>query len=229
MAIDPLSDAKILESWRRNANPWTAAVRLRQIASRRLVTDRAIVEAVLACSPAAVLDIGCGEGWLCRALTALGISMIGIDAIPELIAEAGRAGSGTFQVLSYEAIIAGAVLEPVDTVVCNFSLLGKESVEGLIQAVPRAIRAQGHLVVQTLHPVTASADSPYRDGWRQGSWAGFDAAFTDPAPWYFRTLESWLRLFRSCELRLRELREPVHPETGQPASVIFILEVGRRT
>ena len=47
MSIDPLSDAKIIDSWGRNAAPWTNAVRGQQIESRRLVTDRAIVEATL--------------------------------------------------------------------------------------------------------------------------------------------------------------------------------------
>lgn len=223
MEIDPLSDAKILDSWNRNAEPWTAAVRLRQIASRRLVTDQAIIEAVIASAPRSMLDIGCGEGWLCRRLAALGIDSIGVDAVPELIAEAQRAGPGAFRVLSYESIAAGDLPDPVDTVVCNFSLLGRESVEGIVRVAPRMMRPGGHLVIQTLHPVAASTAEPYQDGWRRGSWAGFDAAFTDPAPWYFRTIASWLQLFRTSRLLLLDLREPIHPETGQAASVIFIL------
>ena len=31
MSIDPLSDAKIVDSWRKNASPWTSAVRESQI------------------------------------------------------------------------------------------------------------------------------------------------------------------------------------------------------
>ncbi|MBA3466016.1 MAG: class I SAM-dependent methyltransferase, partial [Gemmatimonadaceae bacterium] len=82
----------------------------------------------------------------------------------------------------------------------------------------------GAFIVQTLHPVVAGGDLPYEDGWREGSWTGFSTEFTDPAPWYFRTLESWIRLFREGGLRVMELREPVHPVTRKPASVIFIAE-----
>jgi len=57
MIVDPLSDAKIVDSWHKNAAPWTAAVRESQIESRKLVTDRAIVDAVLSRSPATALDI----------------------------------------------------------------------------------------------------------------------------------------------------------------------------
>ncbi|HEY8683307.1 MAG TPA: class I SAM-dependent methyltransferase, partial [Rhodanobacter sp.] len=73
-----------------------------------------------------------------------------------------------------------------------------------------------------LHPLTACGGQPYRDGWREGSWAGFTADFSDPAPWYFRTLESWVRLFSEHGLRLLELREPLHPQTRQPISLILM-------
>ena len=65
---------------------------------------------------------------------------------------------------------------------------------------------------------------PYEDGWRHGSWAGFSDDFSDPAPWYFRTVESWKKLLVEAGFRLLEMREPIHPGTGKPASVIFIAE-----
>ena len=38
-------------------------MRERRIESRRLVTDAAIVQAILALAPKRVLDMQCGEGW----------------------------------------------------------------------------------------------------------------------------------------------------------------------
>ena len=110
-----------------------------QIESRILVTDQAIIDAVVGRSPNVVLDIGCGEGWLVRALAARGI--------------------------------------------------------------------------------------PYVDGWRTGSWAGFSSDFTDPAPWYFRTMESWVKLLTESGFRVLEVREPLNPKTPKPASALFIAEV----
>jgi len=220
------SDAKIVESWRKNAGPWTACVRDGRIESRRLVTDRAMVEAVLARSPRSVLDIGCGEGWLARELNSNGIKVIGTDVVPELIEQARLSGGGDFRLLSYEEIAAGKLGEAVDVLACNFSLLGKESVEGIFQAAPSLLNDQGLFIVQTLHPHSACGELTYRDGWREGSWAGFGSDFSDPAPWYFRTLKSWQALYQANGLRLREIREPVHPRTGRPASIIFIGEKG---
>jgi len=219
------NDAQILASWHANAAPWALAVREGQIPSRLLVTDRAIVEAVLSRSPRLVLDIGCGEGWLARALAAHGVQVLGIDAVPELIERAQQAGGGEFRLGSYEQIAAGMTPARADLVVCNFALLGRESVEGLIRSMPRLLGAHATLVIQTLHPVIACGEHPYRDGWREGSWAGIDAAFSAPAPWYFRTLESWLRLFAHHGLRLLEMREPLHPLTQRPASVILVISL----
>jgi len=222
MNTDRLSDAKIVESWGKNALPWTVAVREGQIESRKQITDQAIVEAILSRSPDSVLDIGCGEGWLVRELATRNIHVVGTDVVPGLVEAARRAGGGDFRAMSYEEIAAGKLAVSVDVVVCNFSLLGKESVDGVFRAAPSLLVSQGSLIVQTLHPVIACGDLPYRDGWREGSWAGFSADFSDPAPWYFRTLESWIKLFEDSGFRLREVREPLHPKTRKPASVIFI-------
>jgi len=222
MNIDPLSDIKIIDSWQRNALPWSDAVRSGSIESRRLVTDHAVVDTVLACQPDTLIDLGCGEGWLGRELRGHGIEVIGVDAVPALVEAARQAGAGDYRVLSYEEIATGGLNVRADALVCNFSLLGKESVEHLIQTVPRLLQPDGALIVQTLHPLMACGDAPYVDGWRTGSWTGFSEAFSDPAPWYFRTLESWIDLLRASGLRLDALREPIDPRTGKPASVIVV-------
>jgi 2-polyprenyl-3-methyl-5-hydroxy-6-metoxy-1,4-benzoquinol methylase len=221
MNIEPLSDGKIIDSWKHNALPWMNAVRSGDIDSRRLVTDRAVLDAVLACEPATVLDLGCGEGWLALALQHNGVGVTAVDVVPALVLAATQAGVVDGRVLSYEEIAAGQLKLSTDVVVCNFSLLGKESVEGLLRAIPALLKLNGSLIVQTLHPVVACGDLPYVDGWRTGSWAGFGEAFSDAPPWYFRTLHAWLELMWSSGLTLQEMREPLDPRTGKPASVIF--------
>ncbi|MBN7138032.1 methyltransferase type 12 [Lysobacter enzymogenes] len=219
------SDARILDAWRENAAPWTQTVRAQAIESRRLVTDRAILDAAVRLRPRDALDLGCGEGWLTRALRDRGIAADGIDAIGELIDAARQADPDAppqrYARLSYETIAAGALNARYDLIVCNFSLLGGAAVDALLSALPALLRDGGHVLIQTLHPSSACGDAPYIDGWRDGSWAGCDGAFGEPAPWYFRTLGSWLKVVRESGLTLRELEEPVHPVTGQPVSLIL--------
>jgi 2-polyprenyl-3-methyl-5-hydroxy-6-metoxy-1,4-benzoquinol methylase len=221
--MDPLSDEKIIDSWHTNATPWTAAVRDKRIESRKLVTDQAIVDAVLSRRPKSVLDIGCGEGWLSRALAERGVERtVGVDVVPTLVEQARSAGGGEFRVASYEGIADGELDLSVDVAVANFALIGKDAVDALIRTSPSLLEPGGALVIQTLHPLVAGGDQAYQDGWRTGSWAGFSDDFSDPAPWYFRTLATWVELIASSGLTIQEMREPMHPATRKPASVIFI-------
>lgn len=227
MSTAPGDEARILRSWSRNVAPWTTAVRQGQIESRRLVTDGAVIQAVLERAPRTVLDIGCGEGWLVRALLRHGIRAIGVDAIAGLLDQARAAGDGEFRMATYDELAGACADLRADLAVCNFALFGKDSVEALLRALPELLSEGGDLVVQTLHPLTACGDTPYLDGWREGSWNGFSGEFTDPAPWYFRTLESWVRLLGEHGFRLREAREPLHPATGRPVSAIFVASHSR--
>jgi 2-polyprenyl-3-methyl-5-hydroxy-6-metoxy-1,4-benzoquinol methylase len=218
---ESLSDERVLRSWGANAGAWTDAVRDRKIESRNLVTDDAVIDVVTRLAPKTVLDLGCGEGWLARRLAESGATVTGVDAIPALIEKATAAGGAKFVVMSYEEIAAGSLDVVVDLVVANFSLIGKEAVDAVVKAVPRLLVPGGQFVVQTLHPHTATGDLPYADGWREGSWAGFGPEFTDPAPWYFRTLETWVDLLASSGFKVTALREPVDPRTNRPASLIL--------
>jgi len=164
-----VTDAKIIESWKKNAEPWTRAIRAQAIASRRLVTDRAIVDAVMATTPESALDLGCGEGWLARTLLAQGIQVLGVDVVPELVVRAREASpGGDFRVASYEEIARGALETRFDTIVANFALIGAEAVDDLIAATPGLLNAGGSLVIQTLHPAFNAGDR-YETGWRTGS------------------------------------------------------------
>ncbi|MBC53505.1 MAG: SAM-dependent methyltransferase [Gammaproteobacteria bacterium] len=219
-------DNHIIQSWHTNAKPWVNAVREQQIESRRAVTDRAIVDAIKAHAPATVLDVGCGEGWLARALTEYGMQVTGVDVVPELIAAARQAGGGDFHELAYDALAAHPFPYRFDAMVCNFSLLGGQSTESVFRAATQLLTPGGLMFVQTLHPETAGGDQPYVDGWRPGSWQGFQPAlreqFRDPAPWYFRTLASWQDLFVDGRLTLIETQTPVRSAGSQPVSVIFV-------
>jgi 2-polyprenyl-3-methyl-5-hydroxy-6-metoxy-1,4-benzoquinol methylase len=216
-------DTQIISSWEQNAEAWIEAIQNEKIESRELVTNQAIIDATMAYKPATALDVGCGEGWLTRALAQQDIDVLGVDIVKTSIANARKLGSGNFELCSYEELAAGRLRDRIfEAIICNVSLLGKESVDNLINAVPSLLTPTGHLFIQTLHPFISWENKQYKDGWRPGSWDGFGAKFKNPAPWYFRTMETWMRLFNKNGLVVRECREPVHPETKTPASMLFI-------
>ncbi|WP_339897245.1 methyltransferase domain-containing protein [uncultured Gilvimarinus sp.] len=218
------NEQRILNTWQSNADSWTRAVRDGTIASRQQVTNQAVVDAVQHCQVTSVIDIGCGEGWLARRLSKSGIAVTGIDATQALIDTAKVAGGGHFQCLNYSELhgLADTCGAPFDLAVCNFSLLGESSTEALLAQLPTLLQPAGRLIIQTLHPAECNSHLPYHDGWRQSSWDGFDDSFTDPAPWYFRTLSSWLALLRRHGFYLQKISEPLSPTTHRPAAIIFI-------
>ena len=215
-------DREIIDSWSKNAAPWIVAIQEQQIESRKLITDRAIIDAVVSRKARTVLDLGCGEGWLTRELSARGMDVLGVDAIPALIERASSMSTDRFELATYAEIAAGKLAGKFDVIVANFSLFGNESVVDLFRSIALLLNPQGALIIQTLHPTISCGDLAYVDGWRSSSWAGFSDDFTDPAPWYFRTLATWIKLYRTNGFSLVEIREPLDPSTGKPASVIFI-------
>lgn len=214
----------ILQTWMDNARPWIKAIGRQEIESRKLVTDAAIVQAICALKPQSVWDIGCGEGWLSRQLATKGMQVNGTDAIALLIEKAIELGGAQYQQASYQDIVEGRYQppHPVDAAVFNFALFGNELVQQLLQAIRPWINNPGHLLIQTLHPFAAAGDEPYTNGWRQGSWQGFSKDFVNPAPWYFRTMEGWISTLHNSGYKLCRIKEPVHPQTQMPLSLILM-------
>lgn len=211
-------------SWDDNAQAWIRTVRGAEIESRRVATDQAILDAVLQHRPGRVLDVGCGEGWLCRALRQHGVDCLGADGSSELVNEARSADPhGDYRVLRFaqfdrlQQLVGDA---SIDVAVCNFVLL-HEDVSVILEAVQRALRPGGTLLIQTVHPWTSSGTFEYADGWRSEDFTWAATPFPRPMPWYFRTLASWVHTLRESGFLLELLREPAHPETGKPLSLLF--------
>jgi len=212
-----MNDGAVRHSWRCNAAGWIAAVREGRIESRRLVTDAAMLEAARALAPRRALDIGCGEGWLCRALAERGVSMLGVDAEPALIEAARAAGAAEYRVCTH-AELAAAGLGRFDLLLCNFALLQQDLLPTL-RAWRDLLEPGGALLIQTLHPHACGL--PQADGWRLERFEAFAAGFPASMPWYFRTLESWQALLVGAGWRIVGLREPLHPLSGKPASLLL--------
>jgi len=221
----PMLDAEthLLNSWQHNAQAWIDAVRSGAIESRRQVTDQAILLAILSRQPERVLDLGCGEGWLLRALADRGIEAVGVDGDNTLVEAARAAGSAEVHLASYVQLAEGdvSVGRDYDLVCANFALL-QQDVIPLLAAMNGLLAPGGAVVIQTLHPWSVAAGD-YQDGWREESFAGF-AGDWRPMPWYFRTLASWLNALDMAGLRLVSLQEPQHPQSAVPQALLMVAE-----
>ena len=214
-------EQSIEDSWHANADAWTDLVRNQRIESRRVATDAAIVTAILQQSPRSMLDVGCGEGWLARQIAARGVDVTGFDVSPALVARA-REHAGRYLDLGYAdfAHHPKSVGINFDVVVCNFSLLA-DDIAPVLRACRAVIAKTGKLLIQTVHPFPDAAGGTYMDGWREETFASFDGDFA-PMPWYFRTISTWVANVGGSGFCITELREPLHPETERPLSLLMI-------
>lgn len=211
----------ILESWHENAKPWIKAIDRGEIESRIKATNKAIIDSVVTAKAKQVLDIGCGEGWLSRELAFRGCKVVGIDAVAELIKQASlknTSGNCAFKTCSYQSLEKSEFDTLFDTAVCNFSLLGDESVSQLLKKLPALLSPHGTLLIQTVHPDNFPE---LNSGWQQGSWQGFNSAFVNAPPWFYRTQANWLELLNSLGYSEVETRAAKVSNMTTPASLII--------
>lgn len=215
----------VLNSWNQNAHRWNSLIDKEKLESRKLVTNQAIVDVILALPSQHILDVGCGEGWLVRSLSQNGKNCRGIDGSAELIRLAQQKGDQKYACLSYGELIGGASIEgtPFDAIVFNFALFDEYNTESLLKSLKTKLKAQGHIVIQSLHPDALPQEQ--QGHWQQDVWQGLPESFTDSYAWYLRSMADWKKLFRSCGLRLEQTHETAHPSSGNLLSVIFVLSI----
>lgn len=150
----PNPENALLHSWQHNAQAWIDAVRSGAIESRRQVTDQAILLAILGRQPDRVLDLGCGEGWLLRALGDRGIEAVGVDGERTLVDAARAVGSAEVHLASYAQLADAQVYvgKGYDLICANFALLHQDIIP-LLAAMNALLVPSGALVIQTLHPM----------------------------------------------------------------------------
>ncbi len=218
---------QIMDSWRVNSQHWVEVIDNEEIASRKLITNQAIIDAVLAHQPKRALDVGCGEGWLTRTLVKTGVEVLGVDGAEGLIASAKSKGIGEFKVLEYKQFTQENLesFGQFDTIIFNYALFGNEIVEKVLQSLQPNLTPDGRIIIQTIHPqhpLVADLDEPT---WLQENWAGLKRDFKNGYEWYFRPLDHWKNLFVKLNYQWKDKKDVLHPD--QEEFISIIMEVGK--
>lgn len=176
-----------------------------------------------------ILDAGCGEGYLARALAERGAAITGVDGSVELIRIAKRKSSASITFLAHD------LRDPLpfrdrefDFVVCNLALQDFDPIEGAMREFSRVLTPQGTFAISILHPTFSSCEvsgglqkdlksfilqqvphykivyyhTPHRDTWRVRG-VGMETAY------YHRSIEHYAEALRSAGFVITDLREPV--------------------
>ena len=178
----------------------------------------------------AVLDAGCGEGYLARILAARGARVTGIDLSPRLVALARARdpqGAIAYQVADLSGPLPGAAGR-FDAVASYLVLNDVADYRGFAATLGAVLKPGGRLVLALNNPYGAvirkhvadyfgsGAVTPYRGLWA----AGIKVAH------HHRTLEEDLDAFLSAGLRLTKLADL--PAVTSTSGAETILPAGAR-
>lgn len=209
----------ILAAWQANSDSWIEAINRQELASRALATNAAIVNAINKQNPKSLLDLGCGEGWLCRALSAPNRRIIGIDGVQALVTDAqAKDATNTYYCFDYNAIRQGALahLGQFDVISFNFALFEETGMIALLEEVAKLLSPNGKLIFQT---VTLGPEEP--SSWHREDWQALDRDFPAPFPWYYRTEKDWQLTLQKAGWALERTDRTLHPKTKADLSIII--------
>lgn len=221
----------ISDPWEANAPFWIQIIREHRDRYRAELTDPAIMEAIGSASHRAILDAGCGEGYLSRALAKAGAIVTGIDMSAPLIAAAKSAMPADSMPVSFDT---GSLYnlpyqdDAFDIVVCNHVINDLREPGVAIREFARVIRPAGRLVILMLHPcfysshaereLAESASTIARSYFSERKIeqtfkvGGLTSPVANTA--WFRPLEYYIKQLSQSSFVITALTEP-HPEDKQ--------------
>jgi 2-polyprenyl-3-methyl-5-hydroxy-6-metoxy-1,4-benzoquinol methylase len=193
--------------------------------SRAVLLNPALFELLGPVSGKAVLDAGCGEGYLCRMLAKRGANVLGVDASREMLRIAVERTRASLDVRYVRASCENLGFLPeqaFDAVVSNMVVQDVANYEAALSELRRVLRPDGLLVFSVLHPCFTPPGSGWvRDAegrrlhWKVDNYFE-EGAYEQPYPpqaeqgviGYHRTLSSYFRAIRDAGLAVDDLVEP---------------------
>lgn len=211
-----------LELWDAVASDWKLQVGDEGDTNRRLNSDPVLWRFAGDVRGRAVLDAGCGTGYLSNKLTEAGAHVIGVDFSARMIELARRAYPAVEFRVDSCAELSTVPDASVDLVVSNYVLMDTPYLDETVAAFARVLRPGGTAVLVFSHPCFPGgrADSPEgnndvtRYTWpfpyfqstkcTDPPWAHFTTDFI----WFHRPLSEYWRAFTRAGFHVVDFDEP---------------------
>jgi ubiquinone/menaquinone biosynthesis C-methylase UbiE len=105
-----------------------------------------------------IVDVGCGQGVLCRMLFERGVKVMGVDAARELIAAARQRSDPAIKYHVGDARKLDFLpADHFDAAACLLAIQNIHPIAGVFDGVARALKADGRFVVAMMHPAFRGA------------------------------------------------------------------------
>jgi cytosine/adenosine deaminase-related metal-dependent hydrolase/ubiquinone/menaquinone biosynthesis C-methylase UbiE len=159
-----------------------------------------------------VIDLGCGAGrWLAALAPQNPRSLIGVDASPEMLAQARRKAQHIVELVLADCNCLPLSPASADLVICSFLTGYIADLSKFAEQIFRLLRPGGSVFVSDLHPVTIS-----KLGWRRGFHA--NGSFVDVAT-ITRSISDVIAAFEGYGFQTGAL---IEPEFGDTERDIFV-------
>ncbi|MBI4281978.1 MAG: class I SAM-dependent methyltransferase [Chloroflexi bacterium] len=243
------TDADVQYNWNANADRWNAGYDDDGDRNRRYQSDEPMLALLGDVESSRILDVGCGNGYLCRKLAKAGANVTGIDLSDRFIDIAReREEEEKLGVTYYHGSAANMNFLPdshFDKAVSNYVLMDIRDYASALGQVFRVLRPGGCFVVVISHPCFASGpagwvapapDSPRREerfafrvdsyfhrGPYLGQWGGLDPVLS-----FHRPLRDYWQAFGEAGFTVDAFEEPSITERGRRELPVWRVEQSLR-
>lgn len=212
--------------WDESAGAWIASQGEQGDKGRKYVLDRCMRERIEGRGHARALDVGCGEGRLCRMMRDWGVrDTVGIDPTRALLDRARELDPRS----QYDQGVAEALPygdAAFDLVVSCLSLIDIADFRTAIAEMARVLAPGGTLLVANLTPMATTAGPRWvRDLFGRPTHFGVDGYMEESSSWeewrgirirnFHRPLSAYMQAFLVQGLTLTHFDEP-QPDGGDP-------------
>lgn len=235
-SFQEFTDADVQANWNANAERWDAGYDADGDRNRRYQSDEPMLALLGEVRGLRVLDVGSGNGYLCRKLARAGAIMTGVELSDEFCRIANRREADDPLGITYRhASVTTADLFPAgsfDKAVSNYVLMDVRDYAAAVRNVFRVLQPGGIFVVVISHPsfacgpmgwVTPAPDSPRREDWTAfrvdayfhrgaylSQWANFDPVLS-----FHRPLRDYWETFAGAGFSVDAFEEPSITERGR--------------
>ncbi len=164
-----------------------------------------------------VLDLGCGEGIVTRALAARGARVLGIDPSPRMIEHARTLPTEARFAVDDGCTLATVATDSVEWVTAALSLNNVPDLDAALTAAGRVLTQGGRLVFTIPHPCFEAPHATWTEGrprrvvgdyHAEGFWRSDDPESVRRAGNQHRTLSTYLTTLVARGFRIEAVAEP---------------------